>query len=114
MQYSPPVGSEGRIGCWFVFDAHKAVSDAQLPSSRFRRASQASTKKVDVKLLLLQQSNPKTIANIKALAQIPLGGEPEAPVGQRPAPAAKSFQAALQHPPAQLAQCPGSIGRCSG
>ena len=42
------------------------MSDTQLLSSYLSRTSQPTTDKGDVKLFLLQQADPLTIANIKA------------------------------------------------
>ncbi len=56
--------------------------DAQLPGTHLRRSSLATTEEGDIKPRLLQQADPKTIAHIEALDQLPLGIEPEAPIGE--------------------------------
>ena len=48
----------------------------------FCRSSLPTTEKGDVKPRLLKQADSKAIADIKALAQMPLGIEPKAPIGE--------------------------------
>ena len=56
------------------------MADAQLPGPHLRRSSLATTEKGDMKTCLLQQADPKTIAYVEALAQMPFGVEPKAPI----------------------------------
>ena len=97
---------KGSEGGWFVLDAHKAMVNAQLPCPHLCSSSLATTEKGNVKPRLLQQTNTKTIANIKALAQLPLGIEPEAPIGEHTINVEHEqlnrSQAAPQQPPAQF------------
>ena len=79
--------------------------DAQLPGPHLRGPSLATTEKGDVKPRLLQQADPQAIAHIKAFAQLPLGIEPEAAVGEHTIhiqhEQLNGSQAAPQQPPAQ-------------
>ena len=58
------------------------MADAQLPGPHLRRSSLATTEKGDMKTCLLQQADPKTIAYVESLAQMPFGVEPKAPIGE--------------------------------
>ena len=78
----PHVVLKGRECGRLVFDAHEAMVDAQLPCPHLRRSSLATAEEGDVNPRLLQQADPKPIAHIEALAQLPLGIEPEAPIGE--------------------------------
>jgi len=97
---------QGREGSGLVLNADKAMADAQLPGPYFRRSSLATTQESDLKPRLLQQPDPKTIAHIEALAQLPFGVEPEAPIGEHAIhiqhEQLNCFQAAMQQPPAQF------------
>ena len=73
---------KAREGGRLVFDAHEAMVDAQLPCTHLRRSSLATAEEGDVNPRLLQQADPKPIAHIEALAQLPLGIEPETPIGE--------------------------------
>ena len=78
-----------------------------MPSCRARTsvAPLPTTEKGDLKSSLLQQADPQTIAHIEALAQLPLGVEPEAPIGEHTVyiqdQQLNGFQALPQQPPAQ-------------
>ena len=58
----PHVVLKSREGGRFVFDAHEAMVDAQLPCSHLRRSSLATAKESDVNPRLLQQADPQPIA----------------------------------------------------
>ena len=82
LEGNPHVVLKGREGGRLVFDAHEAMVDAQLPCPHLRRSTLATAEEGDVNPRLLQQADPKPIAHIEALAQLPLGIEPEAPIGE--------------------------------
>ena len=101
----PHLVLKGREGGRLVFDAHEAMVDAQLPCPHLRRSSLATTEKGDVKPRLLQQADAKAIADIEALAQLPRGVKPEAPIGEHTIniqhKQLNRSEAAPQQPPAQ-------------
>ena len=78
----PNLVLKDREGGRLVFDAHEAMVDAQLLCPHLRRSTLATAEEGDVNPRLLQQADPKPIAHIEALTQLPLGIEPEAPVGE--------------------------------
>ena len=78
----PQLVLQGRESCWFVFDADKAMGNAQLLSPDLRGSTLPATEKGDVQTSLLQEANAETIPHIEAFAQLACGIEPEAPICQ--------------------------------
>jgi hypothetical protein len=78
----PKLVLQGRESSWFVFDADKAMADAQLSGSHLCRSPLPATEKGDVQASLLQEANAETIPHIEAFAQLACGIEPETPIGQ--------------------------------
>ena len=102
----PQLVLKGHEGGGLVLDSHKAMADAQLPCPHLRRSSLTTTEKGDVKPRLLQQADAKAIADIEALAQLPRGVKPEAPIGEHTIniqhKQLNRSEAAPQQPPAQF------------
>ena len=105
LEAHPHVVLKGREGGRLVFDAHEAMVDAQLPCPHLRRSSLATAEESDINSRLLQQADPKPIAYIEALAQVPFGIKPEASIGEHTIyvqhEQLNRFQAMPQQPPAQ-------------